>query len=184
MVQTYKNFFIIDRNDTVQEAVEMAKNLGTYFDDDRRVWHIKNTYDKIILIYENNFYTDNAIRTYTTAQSVNFQIGTCIGYIQIYCNKNFVKVNKYQFKNSSNAYNYWKTFKQYLTQSIRNTSMLPSRVTPILYWERKLMNNDIQRLVERVGLLSNRNNMTYTFQDSDIVENNLISDELTFGYVY
>lgn len=160
---------LIDREDPIPEAVVMARNMGVAFDDDRRVWHAKSPLDKVILVYNQPLRVNDTIGEYTTQASVDFQPETCVGYVQIYCQSSNVKIGKFQFQDNINQIDYWRMFKQYLIQTIRNTNTTPFT----LYWERRLMNANTQRIAQEAGLLSNRNNMTYTFQNSDLgVQNN------------
>uniref|UniRef100_A0A6C0EJR9 Uncharacterized protein n=1 Tax=viral metagenome TaxID=1070528 RepID=A0A6C0EJR9_9ZZZZ len=168
MVKTYKNFLLIDREDVIPTAVTMAKNMGTAFNDDKRVWHVRRPGDKVIMIYREPLQNDARIQEYTTPESVNFRLVNCIGYIQLYCNGTNVKVGKYQFTNGVDQLTYWKMLKDYLSETIRISDTSPSRTTFTLFWERKLMNANLQRVAEQAGLLSDRNSMTYVFQESDV----------------
>jgi hypothetical protein len=170
MVYTYKNFIIIDREDKVVDAIKMAKNMGVWFSDDDRVWHIKNVRDKVIIIYKELIGQDEIIKEYNSSVSIDFKTGTFVGFIHIYCNGTNVKVSKFNFTNVDTTM-YWEMFKKYLVHTI-NTLLGQSLVkvpVPVftLYWDSKVCTNEINTMGKIIGLMSDNHNRTYVFTEAD-----------------
>lgn len=171
MVYTYKNFLIINRNDSISEAISMAQNMGMWFTDRNRIWHVKSPVDKMILVYRDFFRTDNIIKEYKHNAEVDFRPRDCVGYIQIYCQKHDVKVEKFRFAQGENTDHHWYTFKQYLIQTLKNSGMTTFTHPCTLHWNNSLCSKSHQLSMERLGLMSNRDRKIYTFTVSDIDAN-------------
>lgn len=154
MVGTYKNFLIVNRADIVVDAINLTKTVGAWFNDDNRIWHVKNPADKIILVYDNRINPTEQVYEYTAERKNEIVLGKCIGYIQLYVvgNNSHIKVNKYEFMANLINTQIWEMFKQYITAI--NVGELT------LYWERKLCNRNFQTQIESLGLLTDRHKLT------------------------
>lgn len=168
MVKAYKNFILVDRQDTVASAIKMAQSMGAWFKDDNRVWHVKSPRDRIVLIYQHPVKSDENIHEYKQSSDIDFKPNNCIGYILLYCNGKNVKVGDCKFKPDVQQTTYWKMLKGYLTTTIRNIGGLPSQQKYTLYWDRKVLNKNFQNTLQLLGMLDNPGNMTYTFTDGDV----------------
>jgi len=141
-----------------------------WFNDDDRVWHAKSPGDKIMMVYLEAFRTDDVIKEYKTQQEVDFRPQTCIGYIQMYCQGANVKVGDFKFKNDAVQPEYWKMFKGYLVQTIKNAGANVQQTRFMIYWDRRVCSRGVQNMMEKLGLLSDKDKKTYVFQQSDIEE--------------
>jgi len=51
MVYLYKNFLVINRNETNTQALQIMNSINTGFIDGNNIWHVNNEHDTIIIVY-------------------------------------------------------------------------------------------------------------------------------------
>jgi len=169
MVFIYKNFLIINRADSIQNSVDMAKKMGAWFNDDEKIWHTKSPVDKIILVYKDPFRTDDIVKEYKTNNEVDFRPHVCIGFIKMYCQTTHVKVSSFLFKVGVDQLPHWIILKKYLIQIIKNAGMTAEsiRVNPCtIHWE--MCSDSHKASMAQIGLISDYDKNTYTFLPIDL----------------
>jgi hypothetical protein len=177
MVYLYRNFLIVDREDSMHFVRHMVRNnFRLWFDDDNLVWHVKSPADKIIVIYDREISAGDTIRTIRSEDEHKIDGNGRVGYIKIYCQNTNVKVSSMYFRNEEEGRRYLAMFKQYLLRTIRAVPENTRRDnTYTLYWKRSLCNDNVRRILRNLGLLDNIEKMTYTFQNNELIESAVTS---------
>ena len=178
MVQIYNNFLIVSRNEIIPGALELAKTLGAYFQDETNVWHIKNPHDKVILIYDHIFDKTDNITDYKSSNEINFTIPhqKYIGFIRLYCHGTNVKISDFKFKPTViDSTLHWLTLKKYLIQTIKDLGVSQQTISQhkfTLFWNKSICSNSIMSMAIKNGLLSDKNRKLYVFTGSDLGQSN------------
>lgn len=174
MVYLYKNFLVIDRNETNQHAVQIVKSMNAEFTDRNNVWQVKSEQDKIIIVYGVELTHDDKIHIDAKINNNTIPIGALpVGYIKMYCQGSKIKVSEINFKNESEAKRHLNIFKNYLKNSIKNTGLSSQQIDEekfILYWSDAMYNSDVEKVLKELNFITNIHMQTCNFT-SDMIFN-------------
>lgn len=169
MVYLYKNFLVVDRNDTNAQIVHMMNSINVGFTDGDNVWHIKSNQDKIIFVFGSVLASGDTIHTNGSIKPDMKPIG----YIKIYCQGSKVKVSEINFRNEGEAKAYLRMFKGYLRSSIKSIGFSAAQIDAekfVLYWSKVMYNADVEKILKEIGLVSDFVKRTYTFTSSVVLD--------------